>query len=46
MFHITKEILLPNNIEFAFPSSKVGAKSTFEGIVRDNNLGKPVQKLE
>ena len=42
MFHITEEIILPNNIELKFPSSKVGAKSIFEGIVRDNNLGKSV----
>ena len=46
MFHITEEIILPNNIELKFPSSKVGAKSIFEGIVRDNNLGKSVKKLE
>ena len=46
MFLITEEIILPNNIELKFPSSKVGAKSIFEGIVRDNNLGKSVKKLE
>ena len=45
MFHITEEIILPNNIELKFPSSKVGAKSIFEGIVRDNNLGKSVKSL-
>ena len=46
MFLITEEIILPNNIELKFTSSKVGAKSIFEGIVRDNNLGKSVKKLE
>jgi len=46
MFHITEEIIRTNNIELEFPSSKVGAKSIFEGIVRDNNLGKTVEKLE
>ena len=46
MFHITEEVIRTNNIELEFPSSKVGAKSIFEGIVRDNNLGKTVEKLE
>ncbi len=46
MFLITEEIINPNNIELEFPSSKVGAKSIFEGIVRDNNLGQAVRKLE
>ena len=46
MFLITEEIINPHNIELEFPSSKVGAKSIFEGIVRDNNLGKAVRKLE
>lgn len=45
-FHITEDVIDAESIQPAIPASKVGAKSIFEGIVRDNNLGKIVKKLE
>ena len=45
-FHITEDVIDAESIQPALPASKVGAKSIFEGIVRDNNLGKIVKKLE
>ena len=43
-FHITEDVIDAESIQPALPASKVGAKSIFEGIVRDNNLGKIVKK--
>ena len=45
-FVITQEVINPDLIATENPDHQSGAKSVFEGIVRDHNLGKSVTSLE
>ena len=45
-FVITQEVINPDLIATENPDHQSGAKSVFEGIVRENNLGKSVTSLE
>ena len=45
-FFINQEVIHPDLMVTKNPDHQSGAKSIFEGIVRENNLGKSVTSLE
>ena len=45
-FFINQEVIHPDLMVTENPDHQSGAKSIFEGIVRENNLGKSVTSLE